>query len=127
MSGTAWNHTAELPVPDLGSEGRKEAHMNKHAIAVAVTAGLAAGLIGSGAPAAAAPDVTGNAQQTIDDLRAQGYRVIVSRLSSKPLAEANVVGVRHGQDFSQNWIVDDEDRDYVYNALAVQTIYVDVN
>ena len=101
--------------------------MNEHAIAVAVTAGLAAGLIGSGAPAAAAPDVTGNAQQTIDDLRAQGYRVIVSRLSSKPLAEANVVGVRHGQEFSQNWIVDDEDRDYVYNALAVQTIYVDVN
>lgn len=95
--------------------------------ASAVTAGLAAGALWLAAPAAAAPDVTGNAQQTIDDLRAQGYRVIVSRLSARPLTEANVVGVRHGQDFSQDWIVDDEDRDYVYNAMAVQTVYVDVN
>ena len=92
-----------------------------------ITAGLAAGIVGFAAPAAATPAISGNAAQTIDELRAQGYRVIVSRLSSRPLAEANVVGVRQGQDFSQNWIVDDEDRDYVYNALAGQTVYVDVN
>ncbi len=91
-------------------------------------AGLAAGAIGlAAAPAAAAtPTPAGNAQQTIDELRAQGYRVIVSRLSSRPLTEANVVSVRHGQDYSQNWIVDDEDRDYVYNTLAGRTVYVDV-
>jgi hypothetical protein len=38
-----------------------------------------------------------------------------------------VVGIRQGQNFRQNWIVDDEDRDYVYNALAGQTVYVDVS
>jgi hypothetical protein len=93
-----------------------------------LTVGLAAGVVGFAAPAAATPDeISGTAQQTIDELRAQGYRVIVSRLSSRPLSEANVVGIRQGQNFSQNWIVDDEDRDYVYNALAGQTVYVDVS
>lgn len=96
-------------------------------MATAVTAGLAAGIVGLAAPATATPAVSGNAQQTIDELRAQGYRVIVSRLSSRPLSEANVVGVRQGQDFSQNWIDDDDDRDYVYNDLAGRTVYVDVN
>lgn len=93
-----------------------------------VTAGLSAVIVGFAAPAAATPDeISGTAQQTIDELRAQGYRVIVSRLSARPLSEANVVGIRQGQNFRQNWIVDDEDRDYVYNALAGQTVYVDVS
>lgn len=92
-----------------------------------VAAALAAGIVAFAAPAAATPETSGTAQQTIDELRAQGYRVIVSRLSNRPLSEANVVGIRQGQDFSQNWIIDDDDRDYVYNELAVQTVYVDVN
>lgn len=102
--------------------------MRKHGLTAAIAAALAAGTVGLAAPAAAAPDeISGTAQQTIDGLRAQGYRVIVSRLSSRPLSEASVVGIRQGQNFSQNWIVDDEDRDYVYNALAGQTVYVDVS
>jgi hypothetical protein len=98
--------------------------MHKHGF---IIAGVAAAIVGLAAPAAATPDeISGTAQQTIDGLRAQGYRVIVSRLSSRPLSEAVVVGIRQGQDFSQNWIIDDEDRDYVYNTLAGQTVYVDV-
>ncbi|MGA9375620.1 MAG: hypothetical protein ACSLE7_07020 [Mycobacterium sp.] len=98
--------------------------MHKHGF---VVAGLAAIIVGFAVPAAATPAVSGTAQQTIDELRAQGYRVIVSRLSSRPLSEANVIGIRQGQDFRQNWIIDDDDRNYVYNSLAVQTVYVDVN
>jgi len=93
-----------------------------------ITACLAAGFVGFAAPAAATPDeISGTAQQTIDELRAQGYRVIVSRLSSRPLSEAVVVGIRNGQNFGHDWIIDDEDRDYVYNELAGKTVYVDVN
>lgn len=105
--------------------------MQKNGFAVktvtAISAGLIAGIIGSAAPAAAAPAPTGDAQQTIDQLRAQGYRVIVSRLSSRSLDEARVIGIRQGQDFSQNWIDDDDDRNYVYNDLAGKTVYVDVS
>lgn len=93
-----------------------------------IAVGLAAGIVGLAAPAAATPDeISGTAQQTIDQLQAQGYRVIVSRLSSRPMSESVVVGIRQGQNFSQSWIVDDEDRDYVYNALAGKTVYVDVS
>lgn len=40
-----------------------------------LTVGLAAGIVGFAAPAAATPEeISGTAQQTIDELRAQGYR-----------------------------------------------------
>lgn len=73
--------------------------MNKFGFAAAVTSGLAAALIGLAVPAAAAPTGNDNAQQTIGQLRAQGYTVIVNRLGNAPLDQAVVVGVRKGQTY----------------------------
>jgi len=52
--------------------------MKKFALAATVASGLAAAVIGLAAPATAAPAGPGDAQQTIDILRAQGYTVIVT-------------------------------------------------
>lgn len=73
--------------------------MKKFGFAATVVSGLAAALIGLAAPAAAAPTGNDNAQQTIGQLRAQGYTVIVNRLGNTPLDQAEVVGVRRGQTF----------------------------
>lgn len=98
--------------------------MQKNGFAVKTAAGIATGLaaaiVGLAAPAAAVPAPTESAQQTIDELRAQGYQVIVNRQSSKPLTEATVVGVRQGQDLSRVWIADGA-------ADTGRTVYVDVN
>jgi hypothetical protein len=75
--------------------------MKKFGFAAAVVSGLAAAVIGLAAPAAAAPTGPGDAQQTIDVLRAQGYTVIVNRIGTAPLEQADVVAVRPGQTYSR--------------------------
>ena len=75
--------------------------MRTSAFAAAIASGLAAAIIGLAAPAEAAPTGPGNAQQTISELQAQGYNVIVNRIGSTPLEAATVVAVRPGQTFSR--------------------------
>ncbi|WP_348729263.1 hypothetical protein [uncultured Mycolicibacterium sp.] len=69
--------------------------MNKITFATAAAAGLSAAIVGLAAPAAAAPSGS-DAQATISQLEADGNRVIVNRLSSAPLSQAEVVAVRPG-------------------------------
>src|ERR1700730_18700615 len=66
-----------------------------------IAGGLAAAIIGLAAPAAAAPPGPGDAQQTISELQAQGYTVIVNRTGTVPLDQATVVAVRPGQTSSR--------------------------
>jgi hypothetical protein len=74
--------------------------MTKFGFATAIATAATAALLGLAAPAVAAPTGTGNAQDTISSLEDQGYKVIVNRLSTSPLAEANVVSVGEGPTFS---------------------------
>ena len=69
--------------------------MNKITFATTAAAGLSAAILGLAAPAAAAPSGS-DAQATITQLEADGNRVIVNRLSSAPLSQAEVVAVRPG-------------------------------
>ncbi|GFM20372.1 MULTISPECIES: hypothetical protein [Mycobacteriaceae] len=69
--------------------------MNKITFATVAAAGLSAAILGLAAPAAAAPSGS-DAQATISQLEADGNRVIVNRLSSAPLSQAEVVAVRPG-------------------------------
>ena len=93
-------------------------------VAAAVAGGAAAAVIGLAAPASAAPSGPGNAQETIADLQAQGYNVIVNRTGSTPLDKATVVSIRHGQTYSRT------DRSTPGTSLETtvtgRTVYVDV-
>jgi hypothetical protein len=74
--------------------------MTKFGFATAIATAATAAFLGLAAPAIAAPTGAGNAQDTISSLEDQGYRVIVNRLSTAPLAEANVVSVGQGPTFT---------------------------
>ena len=74
--------------------------MKRFGFAAAVASGLAAAVVGFAAPAPAAPSGSDNAVQTIGQLRSQGYTVIVNRLGSTPLDQAEVVAVRPGQTYT---------------------------
>ena len=67
--------------------------MNKFGFATIAASAFAAAFIGLAGPAAAAPTGPGNAEQAIEELRSQGYRVQVNRLNDVPLDEARVVSV----------------------------------
>ena len=101
--------------------------MNKFGFAATVVSGLAAALIGLAAPASAAPSGSDNATQTIGQLRAQGYTVIVNRLGSTPLDEAEVVAVRPGQTYTHidaGQPVIGSERNYA--TVQDNIVYVDV-
>ena len=77
--------------------------MNITTATTAGFAGLAADLVGLAAPAAAAPGMAGNALEMISMLEADGNFVIVNRVSSVPLPEADIVSIRPGPQMKQ-WV-----------------------
>ena len=100
--------------------------MKRFALAAAAVSGLAAAVIGLAAPAAAAPTGPGDAQQTIDVLRAQGYIVIVNRLGTAPLEHADVVAVRPGQTYSRTDTGVPGAGNDVFTTVTNKTVYLDV-
>lgn len=100
--------------------------MNRFGFATVVVSGLAAAVIGLAAPAVAAPTGPGNAQQTINQLEAQGYHVIVNRIGTAPLDQATVVAVRPGQTYSRTDTGVPGAGNDIYTTVTDKTVYVDV-
>jgi hypothetical protein len=75
--------------------------MKKFGFATVLAGGLTAAVLGVAAPAGAAPTGPGNAQETINQLQADGYNVIVNRIGTTPLDQATVVAVRPGKTYSR--------------------------
>ena len=99
--------------------------MNTFGFAAVIASGLGAAVLGLGAPANAAPTGPGNAEQTISQLQAQGYNVIVNRLGASQLYQATVVAVRPGQTYSRT----DSGVpgvDHPTTTVTSKTVYVDV-
>ncbi|MCT7662021.1 hypothetical protein [Mycobacterium deserti] len=96
-------------------------------IGTAAVGGVAAAIIGLAAPALAAPSGPDNAQQTIGQLKSQGYTVIVNRLGNAPLDQAEVVAVRPGQTYTHldagAPIIGGNDN---YTTVRDRVVYVDV-
>jgi hypothetical protein len=94
------------------------------AASVAVVAGgLATAILGLASPADAAPAGPGSAQDTINQLQADGYNVIVNRIGSAPLDQATVVAVRPGQTHTTT---DSRGGSSINTTVTSKTVYVDV-
>jgi hypothetical protein len=98
--------------------------MKKFGFATLLGGGLAAAVVGLTAPAVAAPSGPGSAQDTINQLQANGYNVIVNRIGGTPLDQATVVAVRPGQTYSRT--DSGTPGDSFDTTVTGKTIYVDV-
>ncbi|MDT5010208.1 MAG: hypothetical protein QOH57_1825 [Mycobacterium sp.] len=97
--------------------------MKKFSFTTLAAAGLAAAAVGLATPAGAAPTGSGSAQDTINQLQANGYRVILNKLSDAPLDQAKVISVRPGREITRP--VTDSGGD-LRNEVLYTTVYVDV-
>jgi hypothetical protein len=102
---------------------RKNLEMKKIGAAAAM---VGAALIGLAAPSVAAPTGPGNAQQTINELQAQGYTVIVNRIGTAPLDQATVVAIRRGHTYSRTDTGVPGAGSTIYTTVIDKTVYVDV-
>jgi hypothetical protein len=97
-------------------------------LAVAVAA--AAVIIAPAGAAAAKPVQQGNAFQTIGELEAAGYDVVIDRVGSAPLNQCVVTNVRNPQTVTQTIPVGDnedgERRDFI-TVIVSRTISVSLN
>jgi hypothetical protein len=93
-------------------------------LASVLAGGLTAAVLGMAAPASAAPTGPGNAQETITQLQADGYNVIVNRVGTTPLEQATVVSVRPGQTYSRT--DSGTPGDSFGTTITGKTVYVDV-
>jgi hypothetical protein len=99
---------------------------------LAATAAAAAALLAPAGAATAQPVQQGNAFQTIGQLEAAGYDVVIDRVGSAPLGQCIVTNVRNPQTVTQTIpIGDDEDgeghdRDFI-TIITSRTISVSLN
>jgi hypothetical protein len=100
--------------------------MRKFGIAAVIAGGAAAATLGLAGPAQAAPSGPGSAAQTINELQADGYTVIVNRIGTTPLDQATVVAVRPGQTFSRTDTGVAGAGDDIFTTVTDRTVYVDV-
>ncbi len=98
--------------------------MKKLGFATLMAGGIGAAIIGIAAPAQAAPAGPGSAEETISQLQAQGYNVVVNRVGTTPLSEATVVAVRPGQTYSRTDSAGPGNS--IRTTITGQTVYVDV-
>ncbi|MBV8927605.1 MAG: hypothetical protein JO152_00590 [Mycobacteriaceae bacterium] len=87
---------------------------------ITVTA-LAAIAVGAAAPVSGAPSGSGSVQDTVNSLQADGYRVILNKTGSAPLAQCTLTAIRPGQQFTPYTTRDENG----VVAHSFSTIYVD--
>jgi hypothetical protein len=95
-------------------------------VCAAIVSGLAAAIIGLAAPAHGAPTGPDNAQETISALQAQGFVVIVNRISDVPLDQATVVAIRPGQNYYGTDSRVAAAGNDIHTTVTTKTVYVDV-
>ena len=93
------------------------------AIAVGAIAIAALGLAGA---AGAAPSGALDASQTVDQLRARGFDVIVNKVGTAPLDRCVVNAVRPGHTFSRMDSGVPGAMDDIVTTVTAMTVFVDV-
>ena len=85
--------------------------------------GLVAAGLALAAPAGAAPTGPSTAQQTINQLESEGYKVITTKVGSGSLDQCSVSGVRPGRDIPE---LKAFPRGNTQEVVRYTTVYVDL-
>ena len=89
-------------------------------------AALAAAALGMTASANAAPAGPGSVDATINELRAQGFDVIVNRTGIAPQGKCTVSAVRPGQTYTRTDSGVPGAGDSLVTTVIGKTVYVDI-
>lgn len=107
---------------DVYSEMRRKVYRMLRSLTL-IPVGLAAAGLVLAAPAGAAPTGPSNAQQTIDQLQSEGYRVITTKVGAGSIDQCSVSGVRPGRDITELRAFP---RGNTQEVVRYTTVYVDL-
>jgi len=100
--------------------------MKSFSLPVLVAGALATAALGLAGAAGAAPSGAVDASQTVGQLQARGFDVIVNKLGTAPLNQCVVSAVRPGQTFARMDSGAPGAMDDIVTTVTGMTIYVDV-
>ena len=99
----------------------------KNLLLTSITAGaLASAALGLAGSAAAAPSGPSPVKDTVSQLRAQGFEVIVNRVGTAPADQCTLSAVRPGQTFSRTDSGVPGAQNDLVTTVTNKTVYVDV-
>ena len=99
----------------------------KKILSTSLAAGaLASAALGLAGTASAAPSGPSTVDDTINQLRAQGFNVLVSRVDSAAVNQCTLNAVRPGQTFSRTDSGAPGAQDDLVTTVTNTTVYVDV-
>jgi hypothetical protein len=100
--------------------------MKSFTLPVIAAGALATAALGLAGAAGAAPSGDVDASQTVGQLQASGFEVIVNKLGTAPLDQCVVSAVRPGQTFSRMDSGAPGAMDDIVTTVTSMTVYVDV-
>ena len=100
--------------------------MKSFAFPLIATGAITIAALGFAGAAGAAPSGALDASQTVSQLQARGFDVIVNKLGAAPLDQCVVSAVRPGQTFSRMDSGAPGAMDDIVTTVISKTVYVDV-
>ena len=100
--------------------------MKSFTLPVIAAGAIATAALGLASAAGAAPSGAIDASQTVSQLEARGFDVIVNKLGTAPLDQCVVSAVRPGQTYSRMDSGAPGAMDDIVTTVTAKTVYVDV-
>ena len=100
--------------------------MNKFPITALTASVLSAAGLALAATAVAAPTGPSNIDQTVSQLKADGYTVIVNKVGAASVDQCTVAAVRPGQTYSRTDSGTPGAQDDIHTTVTGKTVYVDL-
>jgi hypothetical protein len=100
--------------------------MKSFAIPAIAAGAMAAAALGLAGAANAVPSGPNTAAQTVSQLQAEGFQVILNKVGTAPLDQCTVSAVRPGQTFSRMDSGAPGAMDDIVTTVTGRTVYVDV-
>ena len=92
----------------------------------ALTAGALSAAALPLAPAAAAPSGPSSVEQTVNQLKADGYTVIVNKVGAAPADQCTVAAVRAGQTYGRSDSGTPGAQNNIHTTVTAKTVFVDI-
>src|SRR5262249_32275564 len=125
--------TSLAPVQPVAIPSPRSAHstpvrhiMTKFPITTVAASILSAAGLTLSAPAAAAPTGPSNVEQTVNQLNAGGYTVIVNKIGAAPAHQCTVAAVRPGQTYSRTDSGTPGAQHDIHTTVTGETVFVDL-
>ena len=96
------------------------------AVTAVITGTLSAAALTVAAAAAAAPSGPSNVDQTVNQLKADGYIVIVNKVGAAPVDQCTVAAVRPGQTYSRSDSGTPGAQNNIHTTVTAKTVFVDI-